>query len=234
MLLISFICFLLNIFYIFEKHTSFVGIFTIFPVLLLPGFLYLASFSNATCSLIIFPVVCGLLILCVAPFILKCSIRDTSILLNTSPSEHYYCMLKCILCHGCVIAIVPSTYKTELRVKAFLNPPAFGVYTSFSPPCDLVLQPSQHLPSMHLEEIEGHFVNGFSIFSSWCSKMFDMHQSPLLLPPKLKGQEERLQVILWDLMLKSNAIWQNYLAFNKLWEMLQWLSCYWYLLTSGM
>lgn len=116
LLLISFICFLLNIFYIFEKPTSYVGICTIFPALLLPGFLYLASFSNATCSLIIFPVVCGLLIICVAPFILKCSISNTSILLNTSSSEHYYCMLKCILCHDCAIAIVTSTYKTELCV----------------------------------------------------------------------------------------------------------------------
>ncbi len=108
-------------FYIFEKPTSYVGIFTI-PALLLPGFLYLASFSNATCSLlIIFPVVCGLLIICVAPFILKSSIRNTSILLNTSSSEHYYFMLKCILCHDCAIVIVTSTYKTELCVKVCVH-----------------------------------------------------------------------------------------------------------------
>lgn len=32
------------------------------------------------------------------------------------------------------------------------------------PPETSIHQASQHLPSMHLEEIEAHFVNGFSTF----------------------------------------------------------------------
>lgn len=115
LLLISFICFLINI-YIFGKPIKYVGIFTIFI-----HHFYLALFSNATCSLlIIFPVACGLLLTCVVSFILKCLIRNTLILLNTSSSEHYDCMLKCGLWCDCAVVIVTSTFFV-LLVLSFLN-----------------------------------------------------------------------------------------------------------------